>query len=442
MKRTANLIAQHLLWRGLYFFSVLILNILISRFFAAEKSGQIFYIINNLAFILLLVSISLESGAVYYISSGKLDARQMARFCLLWTLVAGSIAALGWWLGLQFTGSSFFGNAAFLGASLLFIGGVLLTTFFNALFYAKHQFGLPNKMLLGVNACLIALLISRNQSTWIRNHFLLLYFFSYALQGILLMTVFFIWYPEKGTSGFPSSPTLKKVIRYSLTALTANVIYFLVNRMDYWFVARYCSARDLGNYIQASKLGQMLLIVPSILGATLFPLLSSGKQVNANAQLKSVVRVLLWINLSICLLVICFGNYLLPVIFGKSFDKMYMLFVLLIPGILAFTANYPVAAWFSAKDRIRVNISGAVLSLLLIFAGDLLILPYAGVRAASCVSSVGYFCYYCYMQIIYRKENPSSLKDFLFIRKNDVKWIYQLMKSKISGMFPEKPIAP
>ncbi len=442
MKRTANLIVQHLLWRGFYFFSVLILNILISRFFAAEKSGQIFYIINNLAFVLLLASISLESGAAFYISSGKMDAVRMARFCLLWTIVAGGIAGLGWWLGLRFTHSTFFGTTGFLGASLLFIGGVLLTSFFNALFYAKQQFGLPNKLLLGVNICLIILLILGRQTPGIRDHFILLYFISYAVQGLLLMVSFFISYPEKTARGFPPSGVLAKAIRYSLIALTANIIYFLVNRMDYWFVAHYCSARDLGNYIQASKLGQMLLIVPSILGATLFPLLSSGKHVNSSTELKSVVRVLLWINLGICIPLICFGNYLLPLIFGKSFDEMYILFILLIPGILSLTANYPVAAWFSARERIRVNISGALISMLLIIAGDVILLPYAGVRAASCVSSAGYFCYYCYMQAIYRKENPSSIKDFLFIRKNDLKWIYQLMKSKFSGMFPEKPIAP
>ena len=56
----------------------------------------------------------------------------------------------------------------------------------------------------------------------------------------------------------PCPPILKIVIRYSLFALMANLIYFLVNRIDYWFVEHYCSAEDLGNYIQASKLAQML----------------------------------------------------------------------------------------------------------------------------------------------------------------------------------------
>ena len=81
MKRNSDLILQHLLWRALYFFSVLLINIGIARFFAAEKSGQIFYIVNNLALILLLVSISLESGSAFYIASGKPGSSLMARFC-------------------------------------------------------------------------------------------------------------------------------------------------------------------------------------------------------------------------------------------------------------------------------------------------------------------------------------------------------------------------
>lgn len=440
MKRTANLIIQHLLWRGLYFFSILILNILIARFFAAEKSGQIFYITNNLAFLMLLVSMSLESGAVYFISSGKADALRMGRFFLLWTLIAGTFAATAWWLIIQFSGISSFQNPKALYAGFLFIGGILLTTFFNALFYSKQQFGLPNKILFGVNVIFILFLIFGNQLSWIRECFLLLYFLSYFLQGMLVMLIFFFWYPEKRNRGLPAVTVLKKVYAYSVVALTSNIAYFLVARMDYWLVERYCSANDLGNYIQASKLGQMMLIIPSILASTLFPLLATGKETNANAKLESIVRVLFSVNLVLCLPIVCFGNYLFPLIFGNSFNKMYGLFVLLIPGILALSMNYPVAAWFSAKDRIRVNISGALITLILILISDMLILPHAGVSAASVVSSMGYFCFYFYLLTKYRKENPSSIKDFFMIRKNDLQWIFQLFKAKVSGIFPGRSI--
>ena len=54
---------------------------------------------------------------------------------------------------------------------------------------------------------------------------------------------------------------------------------------------------------------------------------------------------------------------------------MYRLFIFLIPGILCMTMNYPLGAWFSAANRIGVNLRGAMLALIVICAGDLFVLP-------------------------------------------------------------------
>src|ERR1700719_332542 len=119
MKKNSTLVLQHMLWRGLYFFSVLLVNIWIARFFAAEKSGQLFYIVNNLAFILLLASISLESGATYYIASGSLDAIVMARFCQVWATAASLVAFFMWWSVMYFSHSIYSKDTSFLLASFL-----------------------------------------------------------------------------------------------------------------------------------------------------------------------------------------------------------------------------------------------------------------------------------------------------------------------------------
>ncbi len=440
MNRNTNLIRQHILWRGLYFFSVLLINIGIARFFAAEKSGQIFYIVNNLALVLLLVSISLESGSIYYIASGNLDSSVMARFSLVWATIASLIALAVWWTVLHFSHSFFLTEPGFLFASFLFILGVLLTTYFTALFYAKKQFGLPNKILFLVNMLLVVLLILGKNNPAIRIHFLLIYFSCFFLQGMLMMLFFFKKVSLSEAPGLPSRPILKKVIQYSLAALIANMIYFLVNRVDYWFVQYFCSPKDLGNYIQASKLGQMLLILPGILGSTLFPIFSSQKNSGNKAQLTAVIRVLLWINGVICLLIFCFGYYIFPFVFDVSFNSMYTLFILLIPGILCITMNYPMSAWFSAAGRIGINIRGSLLALVVICTGDLFILPHFGVRSASLISSAGYFCYYCYTVFMYQKEYTVPWKEFLIIRKSDLNLIRQSIGTRVQEPSVENPI--
>ena len=239
---------------------------------------------------------------------------------------------------------------------------------------------------------------------------------------------------------FPDRPILKMVIRYSLFALLANLVYFLVNRIDYWFVEYYCSKKDLGNYIQASKLAQMLVILPAILGSTLFPLFSSQEKSGSHAQLTAVTRVLIWLNTVICLLILSAGWYFIPLLFGASFNLMYRLFVFLIPGILCITMNYPLGAWFSAANRIGVNLRGALLALTVICAGDLLVLPQAGIIAAPIISSAGYFSYYCYAVYMFRKENAVSWKEFLLIRKSDLFMIRQSIRSRKDEFSSENSI--
>ena len=301
-----------------------------------------------------------------------------------------------------------------------------------------REFGIPNKILCVVNALFICLLIFGRNQVYIKDHFLSVYFSVFFLQGIGLTLFFFLRKGDSTQSPFPPGPLLNMVFRYSLVALLANGLYFLVNRADYWFVQYYCSPKDLGNYIQASKLGQMLLILPSILGSTLFPIFSSGKNSTNPAELSSVMRLLLWINGLICLLIISAGWFIFPLIFGPSFSSLYLLFLLLVPGILSFTMNYPLAAWFSAGNRMAVNIRGALLALVIICIGDWLFLPNYGVWFAPSISSAGYFCYYCYAVHIYRKTNPVPWNEFFLIRKSDLERISGLIRKTNSTFFCRK----
>ena len=192
MKKNTELITHHLLWRCTYFFSVLLINIGIARFFAAGESGQIFYIVNNLSFILLLVSLSLESGAAYYIASGKFESAPLARFCLVWTAGA-SLVALGiWWLSMYFSGIEKIDQGAFLLSGFLFITGSLLITYFSALFYARKEFVIPNRILCVLNGLLILLLVLERNNHTVKIHFLEIYFSVFFLQGIVLGIFFFL----------------------------------------------------------------------------------------------------------------------------------------------------------------------------------------------------------------------------------------------------------
>ncbi len=437
MKKTADHILQHIVWRGLYYFSVLLINISIARFFAAEKSGQIFFIVNNLALILLIAGASLESGCAYYVASGIIKSSQISRFCLFWAIVASLITLTIWSLLVYHSHPAYLNNYGFLAASFLFILGILMTTYFTSLFNASKEFGPPNKILSLINIMLLIVLFTGKNNTFIRSHFIQIYFACFFLQGLIIMLTYFRKEANDGVSLWPKSSVLKNILRYSLTALTANLIYFLVNRIDYWFVQYYCSPGDLGNYIQASKLAQMFLILPSIVGATLFSIFSSRNESSDADELATAIRILLWVNGGLCLLIIGFGWYFIPLFFGTSFNYMYYLFILLVPGVLCVTMNYPLASWFSSKKKIGVNIRGSILAVIIICAGDIVLLPLYGVRAASAVSSAGFFSLYFYAVYNYRKEIQLAWKDLLLVRKSDFNWLWKSLRTDVEKPLPE-----
>jgi len=145
-----------LLWRGLNFLSAFMLNVMIARLFEAEQAGSLFFVINNLSLVILLLSFSLESGIGYYTSAGKIDPARAGALALLWSLSATIPVALFF----------FSGNASpLLGVDLsvpatCFITGSLLISFYSALYYATGNFIVPNACSLAVNLILLLLFIA------------------------------------------------------------------------------------------------------------------------------------------------------------------------------------------------------------------------------------------------------------------------------------------
>jgi O-antigen/teichoic acid export membrane protein len=426
-----RLIIQHIFWRGLYFLSLFALNILISRHFKADGSGWIYYVINNLSFLILLISLSLESGAAYHVSTGGISSSKIGSFCLLWAFVAAIFALIFMNWVIPATYSSYISRPDLILGCFFYTLGVLLSTYFVALFFANQIFRLPNLLLLLFNLLLILLYFFFRNQVFVLNHFLSFYFLSFLIQGLVMSGAFFIHSHSSGKWDwglrFPSRPELKMILHYSLLALAGNIVFFLVCRVDYWFVRRYCSYSDLGNYIQVSKIVQILILIPSIMASTIFPLVAGGQKEEVNRALKILTRCLLFGIAVICLMIAVIGQWAFPFIFGKSFMQMHILFILLIPGVLALSAHYPLTAYYAGKKKIIVNIKGSLLGLLLIVAGDLLFIPKVGVIAAPLISSIGYLSYYFYVLIVFSKEYRTSISGFFTIRRSDIPWMKKMI---------------
>lgn len=383
---------------------------MIARYYEASYSGLIYFITNSFALIVTIGSFSLESGVAYYIAAGQISTSKLANFSSYWTLLSTALSLLAIAICLSRGLISEIYSKYFF-AAMCYVGGCMLVNFFSGAFYALKKFYYPNIIMIVINILLIILfpVIGRRSG---KELYINIYFGGFLLQGILVAGLFYKKYGSSNILQLPAKKDLIKIFRYGFLAFMANLLFFLVYRVDYWFVQKYCTSTQLGNYIQVSKLAQLLFVVPSILASAVFPIIVGKKEQAIGEKIKIISRSCLLLYLFICLLLVATGYWLFPFIFGKSFSEMYKPFLLLVPGILALVMLYPLTAYYAGMKRISLNIKGMLLSLIIIVAGNFIITPVYGIEGAALTSSLGYIGYHGYLTWYFRKEHAISVKDF------------------------------
>jgi O-antigen/teichoic acid export membrane protein len=427
--RLQQLIYQGIVWRGLYYASVFALNVVVARIYEADDSGLINYLINNLSFVLLITSLSLESALGYFASRNEISAARLTGVSLLFALLSAVASPLG---VLFFAGANFYqGGTWFLVIPFVYVLGVVLTNYFSALYYAGQRVIFPNVVLIAVNILVIGFALYEYASSEGRFYaedkiaFVVVFFSSFFVQGFIL---FLAWAMGHGFKlAFPSRAEFRQLFHYAFTALLANVIFFLVYRVDYWFVKSFCTNEELGNYIQVSKLGQIFLLLPSIVATAVFTRTAGGKQQNIRSVLEIISRWLLLLYLVFVFAIVITGKWLFPAIYGESFNQMYVPFLLLSPGILALSTLSLLAAFNAGRNKIGLNVKGSAIALVVIIGGNLLFVPAYGIHAAALVSSVGYICFQVYVLHQFKKEHRSNIGDFFIPKASDWQMVKQFI---------------
>jgi O-antigen/teichoic acid export membrane protein len=423
---------QSLIWRGLYLITVFVLNVVMSRLLQAEVSGWLYFMINIFSFVIIVASCNIESGVGYFLASSTMPKQGLTVFVILWTLLVTTLL-----LPILYLYFSVFASAnklainelVFFGAA--FIGGVLLTTYTLSLFYADKNVVTPNVMLFITNTLFIVFLLLSSSNYLSLGVVFKGYCCLVLLQGVFMMSLFLFTNRIGFKITLLNAIQIKQLLRYSLIAFSGNLVLFLVYRIDYWFVERYCTGADLGNYIQASKLGQLLLVVPQVLAAAVFP--QTASMVNTEQIGRDIVilfRLILQCFIAGFLLMLAGGKWLLPLLFGNTFNNTYMPVLLLIPGILCLSILVILLSFFSGKQQSKHNFNGAIIALLVIVIGCYFLIPIYGIYAAATISSIGYFANLLYALWQFKKLQPFNFKQLFLFTKNDWYWLFSVLKKQ------------
>ena len=411
--------------------AVFLINVLLVRLLGVAASGVFFYDITVLSFIILVLSLCLESGITYFASKENGIVSTVLIFILPWLLVQGAVAMLLLPL-IHLTISQ--------PLALLFILSNLAIIYISAIFYAQKKFISLNALTFCINLATMALLfflgyINTSLAGGARTY-QLVYIAGIALLAAVLMLT--ILAGKKAPSPVAIATVVKNIFSYSSVAFLSNVIFFLVIRVDYFFVQQYCSSEALSNYIQVSKFGQLLVLVPAIIGSIVFPYSAGDNGAFTLQKVQQLCRAITLVFIPVALLVLLTGYWVLPWVFGTGFSLMYAALLCYLPGFFALSIVTVLAAHLGGKKMLGTNLVAALTAIAIVAAGDVLLIPAGGINAAAAVSSVGYSACCIFLLWSYKTKFNCMAKDFFISDRNEIKMIVGYCKNLI---FPSSSIA-
>lgn len=399
MDSFSSIFLKGTIWRFIYYASSYVLNLCIAHQLKAAGSGNFYFDLNNLSILIFFLGFGVDSTVNFFNAKKAAPASQLLSVGVLWSMITVILFAIGY--AIVSPATTFSGKIPFYYPAF-FVFGSILTSIISSLFFSSRQPVIPNLIPTVFTLLLILSVLTGSVSS---DRLLIIYLMAAGMPGLLLLVIYTInTRPDLSLKGLP----WKEMVRYSWLAFFSNIVITLLMRADYWFVKSMASDTDLGNYIMTSKFAQLVVLIPSLGSFMLFPLITkevSNKEITIE-RITKLCTLYFYQSLAICIVVVIVGYWLFPLLYGPTFDKMFLTFLLLIPGMLALSLTYPAAPFFSGINANKIIIYAGLAGLITMALANLVLIPWYSIYGAAIASSLSYFTY-CAILLVQLKRHAA-----------------------------------
>ena len=412
-------------WKMLAMVFTFLNNIVIVRILGAEASGVFFYAIAIFILLSTVFKLGLENGIVYTLTKNVQATKTIASFLLLISLFQAFITVLV----LKF----FVKEIAEFNFYwvVLFVLSNIFIYYVNAFYQVKKMFislNVISFVIVILQTLVLSVLYFNSQNFLIDlgiaksniDSILIISGVAVLFQVILLISFFY----KQNAADFNilnnENGYLNKLINYSFLNFIITVLFFLTLRVDLYFVEKYCTTIELSNYLQAGKIGQMLLIIPGLIAGVIFPY-----TINEPSILKSKVaylcRILTFVYLIVFIGFLLFGKMLFLWLLGSEFYLMHKIFALSFFGFYCLSISLLLVSYFEGISKQSIIIISFLATVTIMFLANYLCVPLYGYASAAITFSIANFIGLIILFRSYSKETAISFREVFITRPSDLK---------------------
>lgn len=417
MKDTFKAGVYRFLFQGFNF----LLGLLIAALSGTELFGIISLMIVNATLFYLLTGFGADQAIVWHGASKKFDANKIFTFTFYTAVLQFVIFFLIAYFFFQYNGKTLLSRNSttqYFHLELIYFAGLIFLDKYISLLYAQHKARICNLILAAVTLVAIIILGFFQFNVFKKNVDPLAFFCVLTfLQACSI--IFLFHFIKKIKLSFFKKADIISFYRFSGIVFITNLIQFLAYRADYWFISYFKEVDQVGIYSQANKFAGLLWILPNITAALLIPLLSQPASNLKEKEFAGVTRIFIFWNLFIIgfmvLVSFLIYSYFLPPEYSIGFKPMlYMM-----PGYYFFSITILLAAYFSAKNLLWINLVGSSICFIAIAVADYILIPTMGITGAAWANTIAYSLASLFTIVMFLKKSNLKAGALFIMKKND-----------------------
>ena len=411
----------------LLFFGV---NLFLAAIAGAELFGIISLMIVNAAAFIIITDFGTGASLVWHGAGNEMQRERILYFAAASGLLQLLLFILADVVAIKLSGRTLLArqpfNTRYASLEMLYFTGLIVIEKYTSLLYAYGKATLANKVLSIVTACFLFGFLLMYLKIAVGINAFTLYCSMVFVSGFVQAIVFHITVSTEFMK--PANKEVKSLLSFSGIVFITNIIQFFAYRLDFWLVDHFYADIQLGIYAQANRFAQLVWVIPTIIASLLAPALRNTAETLEDKTLLAVSRSLNLINVFILICIVAAAWSCYYWFFPPEYSQGMPALLIMLPGYFFFATTTLLAAWFSAKRFLRVNLLGSTICFLLIAVADLVLIPIYSIRGAAIANTLAYSATTLYFVLQFRKHTSVTFRDIFLWKKNEISSIKTLFR--------------
>jgi O-antigen/teichoic acid export membrane protein len=211
----------------------------------------------------------------------------------------------------------------------------------------------------------------------------------------------------------------------------STLVTMINRRISYFVIKRFFGMSEVGVYTSGTQVSEATKLIGNSIALVQFSSISNMDDKKKAAEITVTFLKLAVILTALCMIVICLiPKTIYAWIFTPEFAETKDVLISLSPGMVFMAANMIFSHYFSGVNKIKYNLYGTLVGLVVTIASIATLIPLYGIIGAGISMSLTYLGTILYKWIIFKKITKTRTKE-LIPTLNDFKTLTKSIKSQV-----------